>query len=141
MDTTVSKRPLVVVLQELTGNEIARSGNGYVYLQTKEQIEQNTIDEALVKQNEYFVEDSRNIMNKAIQQHLDSKAQELRYDNMMSARSYAGYENPYQEEATKLAIWCSDCWEKAGEIEADVLAGNRDMPTVDEVLEELPKFE
>ena len=59
---------------------------------------------------------------------------------MISARSYAGYENEYQEEATKLAIWCSDCWKKAGEIEADVLAGNRDMPTVEELLKELPKI-
>ena len=36
MDTTVSKRPLVVILQELTKKEVARASNGYVYLQTKE---------------------------------------------------------------------------------------------------------
>jgi hypothetical protein len=141
MDTTVSKRPLVVILQELTKKEVARASNGYVYLQTKEQVKQDIIDEALVKQNEYFVEDSRDAMNKAIQQHLDNKAKELRYDNMMSTRSYTGYENPYQDEAQKLAVWCSDCWAKAGEIEADVLAGNREMPTVDELIAELPVYE
>jgi len=79
-------------------------------------------------------------INKAIQTHLDNKAKEFRYDNMMSARSYAGYINPFQDEAQKLAIWASNCWVKAGEIEADVKAGNRAMPTIDEVLAELPAY-
>ena len=79
-------------------------------------------------------------ISKAIQKHLDKQAQALRYDNMMSARSYAGYTNPFQAEAQKLAEWCANCWAKAGEIEADVEAGNRPMPTVDEVLAELPVY-
>ena len=48
MDTTVSKRPLVVILQELTKKEVARANNGYVYLQTKEQIEQDIINQQKV---------------------------------------------------------------------------------------------
>ena len=79
-------------------------------------------------------------INNAIQNHLDTKAQEFRYDNMMSARSYAGYTNPFQTEAQSLAVWASECWVKAGEIEADVKAGNRPMPSVDEVLAELPVY-
>lgn len=81
------------------------------------------------------------VFNSAIQTHLDNKAKEFRYDNMMSARSYAGYENPFQIEAKKLALWASNCWVKAGEIEVDVQAGNREMPTIDEVVNELPLFE
>ena len=80
------------------------------------------------------------VINNAIQNHLDTKAQEFRYDNMMSARSYAGYANPFQTEAQALATWCADCWAKAGQIENDVEAGNRPMPTVDEVLSELPVY-
>jgi len=79
-------------------------------------------------------------INNAIQNHLDTKAQEFRYDNMMSARSYAGYTNPYQEEAQALATWCADCWATAGTIQADIEAGNRTMPTTDEVLAELPVY-
>jgi len=79
--------------------------------------------------------------NNAIQTHLDTKAKEFRYDNIMSARSYAGYDNQFQEEAQKLAVWASNCWVKAGEIDADVKAGNRDIPTIDEVLDELPSYE
>lgn len=83
----------------------------------------------------------RDDFNNAIQNHLDSKAQEMRYDNIMSARSWAGYENPYQAEALKLAKWASECWTVAGQIETDVSSGARDMPTIDEVLSELPKYE
>lgn len=80
-------------------------------------------------------------MNNAIQQMLDTKAQEYRYDNMMSVRSYVGYVNPFQEEAQGMAIWASNCWVKAGQIEDEVLAGTRPMPTVDEVLAEMPIYE
>jgi len=79
-------------------------------------------------------------ISSAIEKMLDEKAQEYRYDNMTSARSYAGYKNPFQQEAQSLAVWAANCWLKAGEIEADVKAGNREMPTVEEVLSEMPLF-
>ena len=71
----------------------------------------------------------------AIQEMLDTKAQSLRYDNMMSARSYAGYVNPFQSEAQALAVWCAECWKKAGELEA---TGN--VYTVEEVLAQMPVY-
>lgn len=74
-------------------------------------------------------------IEQAIQKMLDDKAKELRYDNMMSARSYAGFENPFQREAQALAVWCASCWKKAGELEA---AGV--VYTVEEVLSEMPEY-
>ena len=71
----------------------------------------------------------------AIQSMLDTKARELRYDNMMSARSYAGYVNPFQAEAQSLAVWCAECWKKTGELEA---TGN--VYTVEEVLAQMPVY-
>jgi len=94
-------------------------------------------EETLLVQTSY----KQKAFNNAIETHLDSKAKESRYDNMMSARSYAGYENPFQAEAQKLAVWASNCWVVAGQIETDVQSGNRDMPTIDEVLSELPIYE
>ena len=79
-------------------------------------------------------------INNAIQSHLDAKAQEFRYDNMASARSYTGFDNVFKTECIALATWGSDCWVKAGQIEQDVLAGNRDMPTIDIVLAEMPAY-
>lgn len=75
-----------------------------------------------------------------IQQHLDSKAKEFRYDSMNSARSYAGYANAFQAEAIALGTWASNCWVYAGQVEADVLAGTRTMPTKEELLLELPSY-
>jgi len=79
-------------------------------------------------------------INNAIQNHLDTKAQSLRYDNINAIGKYVGYENDFRAEAEKLGAWASSCWKVAGVIEADVSAGNRVMPTVDEVLAELPVF-
>ena len=79
--------------------------------------------------------------DKAIQRHLDTKAQEFRYDNMMSARSYAGYDNEFQAEATTLAKWASACWTKAGQIQTDVQNGTIDTPTTQELIEMLPVYE
>ena len=89
--------------------------------------------------DEILVQQAKDI-NNAIQKHLDTKAQEFRYDNMMSARSYTGYTNAFQTEAQALATWASECWVVAGQIEADVQSGARAMPTVDEVLAELPVY-
>ncbi len=90
---------------------------------------------------ELLVIEKKEAFNNAIQTHLDNKAKEFRYDNIMSARSYAGYESAFQAEATSLAVWASACWVKAGEIEADVENSARDMPTEQEVLSELPTYE
>jgi len=90
-------------------------------------------EEMLRKQQKAF--------NDAIQIHLDTQAQSLRYDNINAIGKYVGYDNDFRTEAEKLGAWASSCWKAAGQIEADVKAGNRDMPTVDEVLAELPVFE
>lgn len=74
-------------------------------------------------------------IEQAIQDMLDAKARELRYDNIMSVRSYAGYVNPFQVEAQALAVWCAECWKKAGELEA---SGN--VYTVEEVLAQMPVY-
>lgn len=76
----------------------------------------------------------------AIQQHLDDKAKELRYDNINSIAKYLGYENPFKLECEKLGLWCANCWVVAAQIEADVLAGTRTAPTIEEVIAELPVY-
>lgn len=83
----------------------------------------------------------------AIESHLDAKATEYRYDNIMSARSYAGIQLSGTEtteelrqnaEAVKLAQWARKVWAVVALIEADISAGIRPMPTVDEAIGLLP---
>ena len=86
------------------------------------------------------LEKAQQDITSAIQTMLDTKAQSMRYDNMMSARSYAGYPNPFQVEAQSLAVWGADCWARAGQIDIDVSNGKRPMPTVEVVLSEMPEL-
>ena len=79
-------------------------------------------------------------MSKAIENLLDTTSQTYRYDDMKSVRSYTGFDNVFRDECIKLATWGSDCWVVAGQIEYDVLNGNRAMPTVEELINELPTY-
>jgi len=66
----------------------------------------------------------------------DSQTQPFR-----AVANYVGFDNEYREIAEKLGAWIASVFKVAEAIEADVLAGNREMPTLDEVLAELPVFQ
>ena len=75
----------------------------------------------------------------AIQAHLDRFAQTRNYDGIMSAATYATStvakfraEGQYAVEARDLT------WAKGYAIMDEVMSGARPMPTIDEVLAELP---
>lgn len=78
-------------------------------------------------------------ITKAIDAMLEAKAVALRYDSILSARSYAGYVNPFQAEALRLANWAAGCWAMAGTIEAEVLAGTP-LPTVAQAMARMPVY-
>ena len=72
----------------------------------------------------------------AIQDMLDRQAQEYRYDNIHTA---CGWADKFAD-ALALREWGAACWQIAGQIEQDVIAGNRPLPTPEEVLAEMPEF-
>lgn len=84
-------------------------------------------------------EEQRDSISNAISKKLDDLAVSLRYDSILSARSYAGYPNPFQAEALKLADYAAACWVKAGEIELSVING-APLPTVEEALAQMPDY-
>ena len=86
------------------------------------------------------LEQAKASMESAVQSHIDSQAQALGYDGIVSACSYAGYTNEFQTEATALGVWRSAVWTKAYQVQADVEAGTIPMPTVDELIAMLPIF-
>lgn len=85
-------------------------------------------------------QEQRDAISSAIQKMLNDKAISLRYDSILSARSYAGYPNPFQVEAIKLANWSAECWATAGNIEAQINAGTLPMPTVEQALTMMPAY-
>ena len=73
----------------------------------------------------------------AIQDMLDNKAREYEFESIHTAGVWRGL----RPHADDLVVWGAACWNKGAEIRAAVLAGERTMPTVSQVLAEMPIFE
>lgn len=76
----------------------------------------------------------------AIQKLLDEEAQKSEYDNIHSAALRAAYPGPFHDEGIRYATWMDACWDKRNEILKKVKAKERPIPTVEEVLAEMPLF-
>lgn len=74
-----------------------------------------------------------------IQGLIDAEARSRGYDSIVSACSYAGYENAFQAEAVQLGKWRSAVWAAAYAYLAEVKAGTKEMPSADEVIRIMPK--
>lgn len=75
----------------------------------------------------------------AIQAELDADAQAKGYDNILSACAYAGAANPFQIEAQLYVTRRGNAWHYCyGEL-AKVQTGTRTMPTISQIISELPK--
>ncbi|AQW81279.1 hypothetical protein [Campylobacter pinnipediorum] len=76
-----------------------------------------------------------------VQAHLDKEAQSHGYDNIVSACSYAGYENEFKEEGEAFGKWRAKVWKKWYIFLAE--KGNQDPNTIkiDELLQDLPDLE
>jgi len=120
------------------------------------ELEDGTIKTVAEQEHEYLtkkqadaIEQARAELTKAIENLLNTTAKEFRYDDIKSARASAGVpldgtesdaEVAIHNESLTLAKWDRAVWAKSTEIEAAVLAGTRTMPTVEELLSELPKY-
>lgn len=80
-------------------------------------------------------------LTQAVQAHLDSKAQERNYDNIHTACTYINSSDPvFASEASTLLLWRDKVWRECYAILDDVKAGRRPIPSVSELLAELPEF-
>ena len=75
--------------------------------------------------------------SKAIQKLLDAEARKAGYDNIISACSYVGSTN-FGAEAQSFLDWRDAIWTYAYQVQTDVKSGSRELPTIDELLAELP---
>ena len=75
---------------------------------------------------------------KAVQAHINSVVKTKDYDNENSIAKYLVDTNPFYEECKAISVWIGNVWIKAHEIQREVVEGTRAMPTVDEVIVELP---
>lgn len=80
---------------------------------------------------------SKNI-EKAIQAHINNLVITKGYDNENSIAKYLVDTNPFYEECRAISIWIGNVWLKTHEIQREVEAGTRPIPTINEVIAELP---
>jgi hypothetical protein len=75
----------------------------------------------------------------AVQGYLDKKAKERGYDGILSACSYASSTDAvFAAEGQACLAWRDEVWRKCYEVLDAVTAGERDVPTAEELLAELP---
>lgn len=73
---------------------------------------------------------------------LDSKAKSKGYESIVSACSYAGFDNEFREEGEKFGHWRAKLWSWGYKLLADIKSGAVEMPeTLEELLSAMPKFE
>ena len=78
----------------------------------------------------------------SVQKWMDVKAQERGYDNIISACTYAGStDEKFAAEGKAAKEWRDKVWRHCYDVVAQVVSGNRDIPTISELLAELPKLE
>jgi len=79
--------------------------------------------------------------DQALTAHLDSVAQQRRYDNRITCMVRAGFQGPFQTEGIAFATWCDDCNAQAYLLLAEVQAGTRPLPdTPQALIDILPKM-
>ena len=77
----------------------------------------------------------------AVQAHLDREAQRYGYDHCNSVCTYVDTGVPrFDAEGKAFRQWRSAVWNTCYEILAEVLAGERGIPTEEELIAELPKL-
>ena len=106
------------------GNELAPF-DGYPDTRTPEEVEAQT----------------REALTGVVQNHLDETARERNYDGILSLCTYATSANAkFKAEGQAGVEWRDEVWAACYAVLDDVLAGNRAVPTDDELLAELPAF-
>jgi len=86
------------------------------------------------KTNDEIVAD----LTSALERHYDAMARARRYDNQFTCALRAGYVGPFQVEGIAFAQWMDTCNAYGYQVMADCLAGQRTIPTEDQLIAELP---
>jgi hypothetical protein len=75
----------------------------------------------------------------AMEALFDKTAQSKRYHNRLTCALRAGYPGPFQAEGIAFATWMDSCNAVAYQMQAEIKAGTRTMPTtIEEALSFLP---
>lgn len=97
--------------------------------------------------NDKIIAEKIKLGEEAVQRILDSKAGEYSYKlngkgSILSACSYAGYDNPFRSESEQFLAWRGATWAFLYQFVNEITEGLKPMPeTFEELVAILPKFE
>lgn len=78
----------------------------------------------------------------AVQNWMDKTVQARNYDNIHTACTYVNStDETFKAEGTACLAWRDEVWRSCYNILNDVLSGQREIPTEEELIAELPKLE
>ena len=76
------------------------------------------------------------------QELLDAKAREKGYDDILSACSYAGYENDFKAEGEAFGVWRAKVWKYGYALLEAISKGEKELPkSFKELIKDMPKLE
>lgn len=148
MADAISVIPMVDILSTITQRVVVMADDNYVYRDDNKQVESIFLEEGLSKEQSLVAQATEQTFTNAIQMHLDNIAQDAKWDDMQSARACAGIpldgtesdiETAMHADAVKLARWYLKVWAYGYAQLALIQSGDREIPTVEDFLEELPK--
>lgn len=88
------------------------------------------------------VDEIKATLLKAVDNYLDTTVQERGYDNIAKCVTYEGDIDPiFNREGTAAKQWRSKVYRKCYDILDEVMNGLREIPTEEELINELPKIE
>lgn len=90
------------------------------------------VQETVEDKIKYFTDFVENYMNETVQTR--------KYDSIDTciARYYNSDVEKYRNEARAVCSWVGRVWQYCEQVQSDVLAGKRDIPTEQELINELP---
>ena len=86
------------------------------------------------------MQDKAKSAEQAVQTHINTTVKDLGYDDENSIAKYLVADNPFYTECKAISLWIGSVWVYLHTVQADVLASNRTEPTIEELIEELPKY-
>lgn len=123
------------------GTEIDSKGNRVIKWSVNDMFE-DTEDKTKAEQEaEYLakkLQDLAKAMEQGIENHINEAVKARGYNSQDSIAKYLVSGNPFYAECTAISLWIGNVWVYAHQVQADVLAGTREMPAIEELIAELP---
>ena len=125
------------------GTEIDSKGNRVIKWSIKDMFEDTPEKTKAEQEAEYMtkkLQDTAKAMEQGIENHINETVKAKGYNSQDSIAKYLVQGNPFYDECTAISLWIGSVWVYSHQVQADVMANTRAMPTIEELIAELPEM-